>query len=486
MLNWLVPFVVAACFCPWAEGQDSAIISRWPNDPLEYPSFGAIDLIPDPVEKPDVGGREQRPRPDNKDSARTSSSLPEAPVLVPPLPEAPSNASNAGAPSPMFPSAEVGTHQFGPEYPLLQGGWLDQFGAQVEEYKRENHCPITVSAWHWFHINTGGPNASGYGIPSTEYGTYYYGIEANPEFDIDFGSFTKAGAYADVRFRDGDRFRPYYPGDAWAYQAYTWAYADPAVLKAGLIWRRFGMDWDGSFWGNTAYYDGFMLATGWGLSWEVTPEMKNGWKVDQYYQFFFRDYLDGSIVGADPTSVVGSAERNVGVARVVPTVQLSCKEETLALGLSGMAGTIDNEPLLSLAGIPGVFYPGGDNLGFGAWAADLTYTNHNFKTFVQGLQSYGTLSPARYVSLGPSNRITDMLMGFNWVHGPITYRFTYSLGLDSDPSGTQQLFVPGITVALTKNVELYVEYVNQQVLHSGDDRFNVFENGVQVVLHWRF
>ena len=258
------------------------------------------------------------------------------------------------------------------------------------------------------------------------------------------------------------------------------------MAKAGLIWRRFGLDWDGSFWGNTQYFDGFKLATGWGLSWEVTPEMENGWKVDRYFQFFFRDYLDGSIVGADPTSVVGSSERNVGVVRRVPTMQLSCKNETLALGLSGMAGTIDNEAQLSLAGQPGVFYPGRDNQYFGALGVDLTYTNHNFKTFIEGMQSYGTLSPANYVSGGPSNRVSDMLMGFNWVHGPITYRFTYSLGLDSDPSGTQQLFVPGITVAVTKNVELYVEYVNQQVRHSGTDQFTVFENGLQTVLHWRF
>ena len=49
-----------------------------------------------------------------------------------------------------------------------------------------------------------------------------------------------------------------------------------------------------------------------------------------------------------------------------------------------MAGTIDNERLLWLANNPGVFLSlHGDQL-FGAWCVDLTYTNGNFKTFVEG------------------------------------------------------------------------------------------------------
>jgi len=78
------------------------------------------------------------------------------------------------------------------------------------------------------------------------------------------------------------------------------------------------------------------------------------------------------------------------------------------------------------------------------------------------------------------------LVGVNWTRGPITYRFSYSLGLDSDPSGTQHLFLPGVTVALTRNTALYAEYVYQEIRHNGSNQFTTFENGIQTVLHWQF
>jgi hypothetical protein len=408
----------------------------------------------------------------------------EFPILKPPPPEAEPSAE--GKP-------QAGAQGMVENRYVLQDGWLESFGERYDKFKESHHIPITLSAWHWWHIDTGGPLASGYGIPRTSNpsypplpGTYYYSVEANPERACQFGPFTKFGAYTDVRMRDsGTPLRPFYPGDdLWMQYGYVWAYAEPGTLKAGAVGRRFGLDWDGSWWGNVEYFDGFKLASSWGLSWEVTPEMKDGWKIDRYFQFFFHDYLDGSLVGANPVSVNGSSERNTFVARVVPTVQLS-EDETLALGISGMVGQIENNQTLTLAGLPFVFASPGDQVP-AAWSLDATYTLGKLRLFGEALQSYGVLSPARYVSFGPSDRITDMLAGVNWTHGPITYRFCYSLGLDDNPSGTQHLFVPGVTVALTRNVEFYAEYVRQEVRHNGTSSFTTFENGCQLLVHWRF
>ena len=189
-------------------------------------------------------------------------------------------------------------------------------------------------------------------------------------------------------------------------------------------------------------------------------------------------------MGADPLSVNGSSEVNQFVGRVVPTWRLSA-QESLALGLSGLVGEIRNGPLLSLVGMPQL-YPSPGNETLSAWAVDLTYTHGNFRAFVEGLQAFGELSPANYVSGGPSNRVSDVLMGFNWTQGPITYRASYSMGFDDNPSGTQYLFVPGVTVALTRNVEFYLDYALQEVRHSGQHDFTPLENGVQAVLHWHF
>lgn len=368
---------------------------------------------------------------------------------------------------------------------LLGDSWLARTGERYEAWKQRHSIPITMRAWHWWHVNTGGPSASGYGIPGEE-GTYFYGVEISPEWNCSVGPFHKVGVYADTRLRDsGTPLRPYYPDDtAWLYQGYVWGETSTGVLKAGSIWRRFGLDWDGSWWGGTAYYDGFKLSTGWGVSWESVPVMDNGFKVDRYFQFFVHDNINSSAFGAEPLSVIGSSEEMMFVGRIVPTTQLS-ETSTLALGMSVMVGKIDNANTLSLVGLPTIYPSPGDQT-LAAWALDLTYTRGNFKTFAEVIQAHGELSPARYVSGGPSNRLTDFLVGFNWVQGPITYRASYSMGFDDNPSGTQRIFVPGVTVALTKNVDLYAEYVLQEVRRSGRSDFTTLENGVQLLVNWRF
>ena len=400
----------------------------------------------------------------------------EFPLLNPPSPELPP-AQNAG----------------GPQRFALRDSARISSASAMRNSKSATTCPLPCSAWNWWHVDTGGPLASGYGIPSTSNsaypalpGTFYYSLETSPEMDCRVGPVSKVGAYSDVRFRDsGVPMRPFYPNDTcWLQQGYLWALSDYGLFKAGAVTRRFGLDWDGSWWGNTAYFDGFMMAQESGASWEVTPEMSKGFKIDRFLQFFVHNYLDGSLVGADADSVIGSSERYMLVARAVPTLQLS-QNETLAVGISGLIGRIENQNQLGLAGLPLSFASPG-NQTHSAWAADATYTKGNLKLFAEGLQSYGVLSPSSYISYGPSNRITDALVGVNWTEGAVTYRFCYSLGLDSNPSGTEHLFVPGITVAMTRNTEFYVEYARQEVRHSGTESFTTLENGVQLLLHWHF
>ena len=46
--------------------------------------------------------------------------------------------------------------------------------------------------------------------------------------------------------------------------------------------------------------------------------------------------------------------------------------------------------------------------------------------------------------------------------------------------------MPEVTVALSKNAEFYLEYVRQEVRHSGSENFTTLENGVHLVLHRHF
>lgn len=357
---------------------------------------------------------------------------------------------------------------------ILTDTCLDQAYDCVQEWKKENCIPITVGAWNWWHVNNGGPAKSQYGYPGIS-GTYFYYIEADPEWEVCWGPFTKVGAHTQYRLRDGgDGFRSFYSTAFWFYELYAWGDTDFGRVKAGKIWKRFGLDWDGTFWGNVPYFDGFKLDPDWGIALENTPKFENGFKIDTFAQFFFHeDGVNGSIAGADPESVVGSNERNTGVVRVVPTWEF-CDKSTLALGLSGLVGEVENETFV------------GDDEGTGAYAVDATYTRGNFKVFGELMQSFGRINPTRYVSGGPSNRITDALVGAHYTCGPVTYRLSYSAGFDDNPGGHQNLWVPGATVALTKNVDLYLEYVRWDVQGNAADDFIEFEDGFQIIINWRF
>jgi len=340
-------------------------------------------------------------------------------------------------------------------------------------WKKDHSLPITVGAHNWFHVNNGGPNASGYGIPGLR-GTYYWFLDADPRLTLNNDLIQAIGYHGEMRFRESDdKFRAFFHNThAWFYENYGYLDTPIGRFKGGHIWKRFGLDWDGTWWGNVQYFDGLKLDTGYGFSWENTWYPADSLKLDSLVQYFISEAdVSGSLVGANPQSVSGSKERNIGVIRLVPTWQLN-DDSSLAIGISGLAGEIQNTAAL-----------GGDTSQL-AWAADVTYTWKKFKVFGEVDQSFGVLNPARYVSGGPSDRITDVLAGIAYQHGPVTYRFNWSGGFDVNPSGHQYLWVPGVTVALTKNVLLYAEYVKWTVTSSADKRA-VFEDGFQLVLNWR-
>ena len=350
----------------------------------------------------------------------------------------------------------------------------------LQETKQRYHLPISAEAWHWQHQNNGGPNKSGYGIPGIR-GTYYWALKADPELTLNpDGFFTKIGAHAELRLREQQKFRSFFTTRTWFWELYGWVDTPVGRFKGGKIWRRFGLDWDGSFWGNVPYYDGFKLNPDLGLAWEKTWTFADDFKVDSFAQFFVHeDGINGSIAGADSESVVGSSQRNTGIVRLIPTWTFS-DQSTLALGLSGMAGEIVNNPIH--VSVP--------HQVLGAWAIDLTYSTARWKVFGEVLQAYGVRNPKRFTSGGPSDLTTDVLVGMHYRVGPVTYRVSYSAGFDEHPSGWQQLWVPGATVALTKNIDFYAEWSRWDVYRtSGPASVNshrVFQDGFNFVINWRY
>jgi len=343
--------------------------------------------------------------------------------LAPPPPASPDAGSSAEAAK--GPGAPIAPK------PLFTDDCLDQFYDQLQNEKKEYHVPIGVGAWDWEHLNSGGPNRTGFGIPPNQEGTYYWYIDADPEMILgDDGPVSKIGGHVELRLREQGEFRPYYTSDVWTYEAYLFADTDAGRFKVGQIVERFGLEGagDGSFWGTIPYFDGFNLNPSYGAAWEAKLNFREDFHVDAVAQFFFADDgVAGEIVGSNIESYPGAHEHANGVVRVVPTWVLA-DQSKLALGFSGSVA--DAERIL----------PDGGSDTLTAWAFDATYDRGGFRVFGEVLQNYGVLNPVRYVSGGPSSRITDLIAGTQYVAGPATFRFTYSAGFDEGPSGWQQLF----------------------------------------------
>ena len=346
--------------------------------------------------------------------------------------------------------------------------WFDELKAK----KDASGFPFTFGAWHWWRFGDDGPGSNGYGIPGLR-GTYYWTVDVDPKLKLDGPFLREVGLHAQIRLREEGTFRPFIGDEVWPWEVYGYAKTTSGTFKAGQIWKRFGLDWDGVFYGNVAYFDGFKLDPDLGVSWEYTFKQSDSFKVDTIAQFFIHeDGINGSLVGSDSESTSLLREENTAVLRVIPTWTFS-DGSSLALGLTGSIGDIEGQG------------PGSFDDDYTAWAVDLTYTRGNFKIFGEVAQSHGVIHPMRYVSGGPSDKLTDYLVGASYKTGPVTWRVNYSAGYDENPDGEQSLFLPGVTIALTPNVDLYAEYVKWVVDPDNGPEVD-YEDGYQLILNWRF
>ncbi|GIW78542.1 MAG: hypothetical protein KatS3mg105_0349 [Gemmatales bacterium] len=360
---------------------------------------------------------------------------------------------------------------------LWAGGLVEQFYDQVQQYKKDFHFPIGFAAWHWQHQNNHGPLQSGYGIPGIR-GTYWWSIYFDPQLELDHPAVQRIGIHHELRLREQDAFRSFFNEKVYWWEFYGWLDTPLGRFKGGQIWKRFGLDWDGPFFGNVPYFDGFKLDPDLGLALEGSHAVHSDLSVAYFLQFFVHeDGVNGTIVGSDPESLVGSNERNTAVVRAVPTWKLS-QDSSLAIGLSGLIGRIDNQ-----------FFVGVPSQTLSSWAVDTTFTKGRWRFMAEVLQAYGVLNPVRYTSGGPSNRLTNALVAIQYIWGPCTFRFSYSAGFDANPEGWQQLWLPGITIALAKNVDLYLEWTRWDVFGnpngSGRNGHIEFEDGFSFVINWR-
>lgn len=331
--------------------------------------------------------------------------------------------------------------------------------------------PLTFGAYHWFHQSLNG-QSGGYGIDGLR-NTYFWYINADPRLDL--GNDRAVGGHVELRLRETDTFRSFIDDQIWPWEAYGYLENERGKFKTGLLYKQFGLGWDGVFFGNAQYFDGMKLDADYGLSWEATRKIDDGFSVNSYTQFFFHeDQSNGSFAGADPESIENYTERNTGVVRIVPT-WTTCNLGQVELGFSGLVGQLDSRRI-DLQ----------DDTAT-AYAIDLTYTRGPWKTLFEASQRFGLFHPVNYVSGGPSDQITNYLAGVHYTVGAATYRCSYSNSITENPGATQNMVVAGVTCTVTKNVDVYLEYVNQRVDGAELPGQNgVFFDSLEYVLAWHF
>jgi hypothetical protein len=348
---------------------------------------------------------------------------------------------------------------------------VDDAYEAYKAFEKDSPIKIGAGAYHWFNVQRENGDFT-YGYPGAD-GAYFYYLGIDAELDPKVNGLSQIGVHTQVRWRDNSLFRTYFTGRTWLYESYAFGITPVGTFKAGKIRNRIGFDWDNSFWGNVAYFDGYKLDPDWGVSWENRMDLSKQFSMESYAQAFFsEDNVNGSIAGGDAESAPGFDEDSTFVLRLAPKWHFT---ETLSLGggITGFVSEIKSDR--AITGLKDETVEG--------YALDVNLAIADFSIFAELLQSFGIRNPTHYASGGPSDESLLFYLGAQYQFGPTLFRTSYSLGEYDDPDGEQDLLVVGADVALTKYLTLILEYVNWTVAPDGG-RTVKFEDGFQIALNW--
>jgi hypothetical protein len=258
------------------------------------------------------------------------------------------------------------------------------------------------------------------------------------------------GLHVQTRARDS-KLRSFYVSDVWFQEAYAWAKTPAGELHAGKFYRKVGILWDDSFFGNVQYFNGLKLNPDYGAELVGSRLFAPAFAVDYSLQFLANnDKVDGSLPGRDVESDPDATLADTGTIRLAPTWTFG-PGRTLSLGVSGLSGRIDRR------GAPA---PVGRSFRLGQVAGDATLTWGPSISYVEVLRQSGERNDAFH----PFSRLgyddaTYYLAGTRWqVHPRLNLRVNWSR-VDYKGSGAQETeIVPGLVFGIAGNFKLIAEY----------------------------
>ena len=148
------------------------------------------------------------------------------------------------------------------------------------------------------------------------------------------------GLHVQSRARD-TKLRDFFLSNFWFQEAYGWRKTAAGEVHVGKFYRKVGLLWDDSFFGNVQYFNGLKLNPDAGV--ELRGRAAGGgrqrWTTRPQY-FVSNDRVAGSLPGRDAASDSTGTLRNILTARVAPTFSMRAGA-SLGLGLSGLVGRLD-------------------------------------------------------------------------------------------------------------------------------------------------
>jgi uncharacterized coiled-coil protein SlyX len=268
---------------------------------------------------------------------------------------------------------------------------------------------------------------------------------AHPRFELyAFSALVDAqkgpwGFFADYRFRT-TRLRSFFPGNTWLQQGYVRYRTDYGEFRAGSFYRRVGLEWDDSFFGNIEYFDGFMLDPEFGVGFEGQHKLSGRLGAEYSLQYFSANSpINGSLPGRDFVSEPGARAKNDVTMRFAPVWHFN-KWSSLNLGGSFAQGAIERDA-------------GPHNLRR-QLAADATLQLGPVLTYGEVLRQ----TVNGQVVLPPQDA-TYTLAGIRWARGRYQPRFNFSQGNYHGINGRREYILqPGINIRLADNLTFIYEF----------------------------
>lgn len=324
------------------------------------------------------------------------------------------------------------------------------------------------------------------------------------------------GAHTEMRMRDGGHvgpnagnsfFRGFYSSNFWFQEVYAYYTPGPFLkIKAGKVFRRFGVFWDDSFFGNVLFYDGLKLNPDYGISLEGERACAGGRLALSYSAQFFlhsdginggldfgrtlpavpmqtaagmpapKDLLALRTFSPNPEGQTDSGGNHVGAFRNLVVGRLAAtlhphRAVDVTLGASGQTGTVQRVSARD---------------GF----------NDEARMTQVGGDVTLRLGPATFFGeylrqMGPGVRDADYL----WAGARVTVR-ALSLRLNGsyvayrlDPDVEELILQPGLTFAIGYGLTAFLEFNEWERrdprLPSGDN-FTLYDRSVNLALGYSY